>query len=203
MRHCWPPGTIGSKADRGPAPREPSVRRGRRTGDQRVPCVSWCKKKKKKKIYGEDSSEEKWWATESSGCYFKYNGQVLVVCSPIYLPYYNLSSRNQASHIESTKYTMKEGMKVTEGHPYQAVRLLEKPSSVTIPDRCMCGQNSTHPFILSQPPSSAFLSPPPPRSHPPSSSFTHIFLSAQLSLTSGLHLPEALLKSPLGEVCLP
>ena len=103
----------------------PSGSKGNAQADQKILCVSWSKKKK---FYGENSSEEKWWATESSGCYFKYSGQVLAVCYPICLPYYNLSSRNQASHIESTKYTLNEGMKVAEGHLYQAVWLLEKPS---------------------------------------------------------------------------
>ena len=124
-----------SKTDQGPALRE----QGKRTGRPENTVCFMVKKKKKKKFYGENSSEEKWWATETSGCYFKYSGQVLAVCYPICLPYYNLSSRNQASHIESTKYTLNEGMKVAEGHPIKLFDCWRNLPSITIPDRCICG----------------------------------------------------------------
>lgn len=135
--------------------------------------------------------KKKWWATESSGCYFKYSGRVLVVCYPICLPYYNLSSRNQASHIESTKYTMNEGMKVADGHPYQAVRLLEKPSKRHHSWQVhMWAKFNTPLYLL---PASIFnLLVPTASKEPPSSSFTHIFLSAQ----TVPHLPAPPARGP-------
>lgn len=135
--------------------------------------------------------KKKWWATESSGCYFKYSGRVLVVCYPICLPYYNLSSRNQASHIESTKYTMNEGMKVADGHPYQAVWLLEKPSKRHHSWQVhMWAKFNTPLYLL---PASIFsLLVPTASKEPPSSSFTHIFLSAQ----TVPHLPAPPARGP-------
>lgn len=114
--HPWSPDAAGNKIDTGSGLRPWTLQWGKQTRDRQENTmgVSRWKGLWRKTKWGKEG--RLLFQTGWSCCYY-----IVQLVSM-----FNWSSRNQAQHRESTKFTL-NGEMATEGHSYQTIHLLERP----------------------------------------------------------------------------